>query len=396
MNKESSPFTPGNPVPVELFVGRSGQIKELIRYVKQTSSGKQENIFMAGDRGLGKSSLASFLRYYVSTQMNFVGIHVFLGRVSTLEGMAHHIFEELLKETRTEPWFENIAKFFGKYIKEIGLFNISVSFNPPEEDLKELVRKFPEAISNLLQKIKEQKKGLFLALDDINGLAEKAEFANWFKSFADEVATHYRDFPVLIMLIGLPEKRDVLSNLQPSLMRIFRVVGIEKLTDEEVEDFLSKAFQKAGMKVSPKAMKLMVTYSSGLPLLMHEIGDSAFWIDTDGIIDVNDAAQGIFTAAGKIGEKYLDPKVYRAIRSTRYRSILRKLGDIQISRNFMKKEIEAKLNESEKRVFHNFLKRIRELGVIEPDVESGRGAYRFVNAIYPLYIMMESQRSQKS
>jgi hypothetical protein len=54
--------------------------------------------------------------------------------------------------------------------------------------------------------------------------------------------------------------------------------------------------------------------------------------------------------------------------------------------------VEASLNESEKRIFHNFLRRIRELGVIEPDIEKGRGAYRFVNELYPIYIRMESQR----
>ncbi|MBN2316899.1 MAG: AAA family ATPase [Sedimentisphaerales bacterium] len=396
MDKERSPFTPGNPVPVELFVGRAQQIQELIRFARQASSGKQENVFLAGDRGIGKSSLASFLRYYVSTQMDMLGIHVFLGRVTTLEGMVHHIFEELLKETKTEPWFENITKFFGKHIKEVGLFGISVSFNPPEKELKDLVRKFPEALGNVLEKIKEQKKGLFIALDDINGLAEKAEFANWYKSFADEIATHHKEFPVFIMLIGLPEKRDVLSNLQPSLMRIFRVVGIDKLSDGEAEDFLCKAFDKAGLEVESDAVRPMVRYSSGLPLLVHEIGDAAFWIDTDGIIDKQDAFQGVMTAAGKIGEKYLDPKVYRAIRSQRYRSILRKLGHIPISRTFKKKEVEAELTDSEKGVFHNFLRRFRELGVIEPDVERGRGTYKFVNEIYPLYIMMESQKYLKT
>ncbi|MFQ6072556.1 MAG: AAA family ATPase [Methanosarcinales archaeon] len=394
-NKENSPFTPGSPVPVELFVGRSEQIKELIRYVRQISSGKQENVFLAGDRGIGKSSLASFLRYYVSTQKNIIGIHVFLGRVSTLEGMVHHIFEQLLKETKGQAWFEDIAKFFGKHIREIGLFGISVSFAPPEQDLKELVRKFPEALNNLLKKLKEQKEGLFIALDDINGLVENTEFANWYKSFVDEVATQYKDFPVFIMLIGLPEKRDILSNLQPSLMRIFRVVGIEKLSDKEVENFLSMAFEKADMEVESDAMELMVRFSSGLPLLMHEIGDATFWTDADGVIDKKDAVQGILTAAGKVGEKYLDPKVYRAILSPRYRSILRKLGEIRISRSFEKKEVEKRLNESEKRVFHNFLRKIRELGVIESDIERGRGAYRFANEIYPIYIRMESERYRR-
>ena len=43
----------------------------------------------------------------------------------------------------------------------------------------------------------------------------------------------------------------------------------------------------------------------------------------------------------------------------------------------------------------NFLRKMRELGVIEPDVEKERGTYRFVNEIYPLYIGIESQRFNK-
>ena len=394
-NKEKSPFTPGSPVPVELFVGRSNQIRELIMYVKQTSSGKQENIFLIGDRGIGKSSLASFLRYWVATQMNMLGVHVFLGRTSTLEQMVRHIFEQLLKETKVQTWFNDIAGLFGKYIKEIGLFGISVSFSPPEEDLKELVRKFPEALYNFLGKIKKQKAGLFIALDDINGLAEQKEFADWYKSFVDEVATHYKDFPVFTMLIGLPEKRDCLSSLQPSLMRIFRIVEIEKLSDSEVEQFISQAFDQANIKIEPVAIDLMVRYTSGLPLLMHEIGDATFWLDNDGLINNDDASHGILIAAEKVGEKYLDPKVYRAIKSTRYRSILRKLGEEPISRNFLRRNLESKLDENEKKVFNNFLRKMRNLGVIELDVERGSGAYRFINEIYPIYIWMESIKSKK-
>ena len=394
-SKEYSPFTPGSPVPVELFVGRLQQIEEIIRYIKHTLTGKQENIFLAGDRGIGKSSLASFLRHYVNTKENMLGLHVFLGGVFTLEDMTHHIFEQILKETVDQKWFENIAQFFGKYVKEIGLLGISVSFSPPEKDLKELVRRFPEALNNLLGRLKEQKRGLFIALDDINGLIEKPEFANWYKSFVDKIATHYKHFPVFIMLIGLPEKREVLAKQQPSLMRIFRVAEIEKLSDKEVSEFFSMAFKRVGMTVNHKALKLMARFSSGLPLLMHEIGDATFWVDDDGKIDEKDAIDGIFAAAEKVGQKYLDPKVYRAIRSKRYRSTLRKLGETTISRSFEKKSIERKLNKSERKVFHNFLTKMRKLGVIEPDIEKGRGAYRFVNEIYPLYIWMESKRYGK-
>ena len=394
-NKLTSPFTPGSPVPYELFVGRKEKIKELIRYVDQSLSGKQENVFLSGDRGIGKSSLASFLRYYVSTQKNILGVHTFLGRVSTLEEMVRYIFDQLLKVTKGQPSFEDISKLFGKHIKEVGLFGISLSFNPPEKDLRELVRNFPEAIYNLLQKIKSQRSGLFIILDDINGLVEKVEFANWYKSFVDEIATHYQNFPVFMMLIGLPEMRDVMAKLQPSLMRIFRVEDIEKLSNDEVQSFLSQAFEKVNIKVESDAMEYMVKYTSGLPLFMHEIGDATLWLDVDGIIDEMDAIHGILEAAEKIGAKYLDPKVYRTIRSPHYKSILRKLCELPASRNFRKKQIEKKLNANEKGVFHNFLRRIKQLGVIETDLEGGPGSYRFVNEIYPIYIRMESSRIKK-
>jgi hypothetical protein len=198
------------------------------------------------------------------------------------------------------------------------------------------------------------------------------------------------------MLIGLPEKRDLLSKIQPSLMRIFRVIEIEKLSDNEVRQFLSQTFEKVNIRIETEAMDLMVRFSSGLPLMMHEIGDATFWTDTDGIIDEKDASQGILTAAVKVGEKYLDPRIYRAIRSPRYRSILRKLSKVPISRNFQKKDVEKRLNENEKKVFHNFLRRGRELGMIETDIEKGVGAYRFVNEIYPIYIWMESKRAKSS
>ncbi|MDZ7261273.1 MAG: hypothetical protein ONB05_04105, partial [candidate division KSB1 bacterium] len=67
--------------------------------------------------------------------------------------------------------------------------------------------------------------------------------------------------------------------------------------------------------------------------------------------------------------KYLDPKVYRAVRSERYRSILRKLAKVPPSRYFTKKDVEARLNENEMNVFHHFLKRLSDLGIIEPDLE---------------------------
>lgn len=386
--KESSPFTPGNPVPIELFVGRAEPLEEILKYVRQTSAGKQENIFLAGERGIGKSSFARFLRT-LACRENLLAVHVFLGEVTTLEEMARRVIEQILKESNSQPWYNKISGYFRGYIEQLDLFGVAVSFRPPEDKMNEILRNFPEALKNIADKIKEDKKGLFIVLDDIDSISKTPEFANWFKSFVDKVATHYSSFPICIMLIGLPEIRDNLSLNQPSLMRIFRVVEIDKLKDSEVKSFFERAFGKANLKVEDKAMDVMVRLSSGLPIFMHEIGDAVFWINQDDIIRGEDVEKGIVSAADNIGKKYLDPKVYRAIRSESYRSILRKLGENLIFK-FKKQDMMTRLNENEQRVFDNFLRKMRDLGVIINDPEGGRGSYRFANEIYPIYIWMES------
>lgn len=383
--KDRSPFTPGNPVPVELFVGRTNQLEEILRNVKQARTGKQENIFLAGERGIGKSSFAKFV-CNMACKERLLSVHVFLGQVTSLDEMVRRVFEELLKVSNTQSWYGKISGYFENKIQQIDLFGVAVSFHPTAEDTRELVNNFPEALVNIAEKIKTEKKGLFIVLDDIDAISRTPEFANWYKSFVDKVATHFDYFPISIMLIGLPEFRDNLSRNQPSLMRVFRVVEIEKLQEKEVKDFFLRAFNKVNIAVQESAMEIMVDYSGGLPTIMHEIGDAIFWIDEDGIVKDDDVWKGVISAAESIGKKYLDPLVYRAIRSEKYRSILRKLG---VTTSFKKNEIVAKLTKEEKAVFDNFLRTMRDRCVIMIDQEADRGTYKFVNDIYPVYIFME-------
>ena len=389
-DKESSPFTPGTPVPPEFFVGRSRQIQSVQRYARQACSGRQENVFLAGDRGIGKSSLARFVRELCTKQFQMIGVHAVLTEVDSLEEMARRVFDQLLKAAHTQPWFDRIRGLFGDYVKDVGLFGVSVTFAPPQRDLRSLVREFPTAVNNAWERIRDQKRGLLVVLDDINGLACQKVFADWYKSLVDHMATQGWQVPLLMMLCGLPEMRDRLSDLQPSLMRIFRVVDIERLADEDVADFFRQAFGRMNIPVDADAIGTMVHYSSGLPALMHEIGDAAYWVDTNGRIGLDDAIEGIASAAEEVGKKYLDPRVYRAIRSERYKAILGKVATSVRRGEFTKRQVEETLNAQEKRVFGNFLRRMRELGVIEPDAERGRGSYRFVNRIFPVYISMQS------
>lgn len=388
--REYTPFTPGQRVPLDLFVGRTDTIDKIMDYIRRPPAGGQEHIFLSGERGIGKTSLAQYLTGPVQREANLLPVHVNVGGVTALEEMLRHLFEEVLNVANARPWYDKVRGLFGKYIDQLDVFGVKLAFNPPRESLEHLVSHFHEAIHNILESMRDETEGLFIVLDDINGLATNERFANWYKSFAESASMRYERFPVVFVLVGLPEIRSILNEQQPSLMRIFRVAEVPTLSDAEVEGFFEKAFAKVESGVEPEAMKRMVSLSGGLPILMQEIGDAIYRIDNDRVISEDDALAGCNEAAVAIGEKHLEQRVYRAIQSEGYMSILRKMGR-KGSIWFRKRDMLLELDDSEKRVFDNFLTKMKRLGVIMPFREMGSACYKFANPLYMLYVMLESR-----
>lgn len=389
--EKSSPFTPGNPVRAELFAGRHQQIQDVSNYLMQAASGRMENVFLTGERGIGKSSFASFTLQKARANNNMVGVHIFLGGVTTLEELVRKVIEELINEISDRSWYDTVSEFLGDYVRKVGVFGVTIEFRPPIENLSHIVGNFPDVLGGLLARISQHNDGVLIILDDINGLAETGLFANWYKSVVDHTATHFGAYPALIMLSGLPEKRDQLATQQPSLLRVFRALELGRLSDQEVESFFEMAFASADMNLTDEAMRVMVHFSSGLPIMMQEIGDATFWEDADGAISKQDAISGVGSAALNIGRKYMHPSVYNAIRSDRYQTIIRKLAVDSIQPSFTRQEVASSLTPEELGVFDNFLRRLRKLGVVELDPTGGRGTYRYTNQIFPIYMYAESQ-----
>ncbi|MCI0489722.1 MAG: ATP-binding protein [Blastocatellia bacterium] len=397
MTPESSPFTPGQPVPIEFFVGRISEVERLRSLVRASSiRGRFKVGFVAGERGIGKSSLASFVRRLSEREDEVAGVHVFLGGASGLQDMVRRAFDRLLKESIDKPWYENIREFFGDHVRKVGLFGASIELNVTAADLGILVDDFVPSLRRLLSKLKGDRKALLLILDDINGLADSAEFANWFKSTVDQIAIENEAFSVCILMVGLGERRHSLIKLQPSLARVFDLIEIHPWTDAETAEFYTKTFkQTAGVSLEDTALQTMIRFTGGLPVIAHEIGDAVWRIADGPVITNSEANAGIIIAAEIIGRKFLEPQIFQAIRSKRYRSILYKLADDPFTSSFQRSTIRKKLTSEEDKVFGNFLKRMRDLGAITSDKESGPGSYRFTNQLHQLYFWLEFLRARK-
>ncbi|MGH8011872.1 MAG: AAA family ATPase [Candidatus Binataceae bacterium] len=397
--KDYSPFTPGVPVPVEFFVGRLSEITLLKIKVLRSVIGGPQVAYVSGERGIGKTSLAAFVRRLVERDGQVLGIHVFLGGVPSLEECVRLIFDRLVKESFDKPWYQKIKDFLGTHIQQVGLFGVSVGFQASATDLQRLSQDFAPSLSALIEKLGDEKKAILLILDDINGLANLEEFANWLKSLIDEMATSHKRFPVCLMLVGLEERRQALVSLQPSLSRVFELVDIKAWDREETAQFYRDTFGKVGAHVEEKALDFLGELSGGLPVLAHEIGDAVFKVDNDGKIDTSDAVEGVIQAAEIVGRKYLEPQIFHAIRSTHYRSILSKLAvappESGLLMRFKRRDLLSSSSTDEKRVLDNFLRRMKELGVIRNEQDGGPGAYTFCNRLHYLYFRINAQEARR-
>lgn len=395
MPKDYSPFSPGQPVRHDLFVGRKKEIDVILKNVLISSTGRINVVFLSGERGIGKSSLASFVKYIAEIKHDVLCLHTFLGGIRNLNEMVNSIFEHLLNEIIHKPWYEKIKDFFTDRISEVDLFGTSFKFKAGNDELKHFVNHFGTALKNLQSKIKNDKKGLFIVLDEINGLTKRKDFANWLKSFVDEIATGREPLPLCLLLVGTEERRRELASNHESLARYFDLVEVHAWSNDETEDFYQKAFSKVGVGIEDSALNEMVGFTGGLPVLAHEIGDAVFYADTDYRINDQDASVGIIDAADAVGRKYLELKVFKSIKSPAYRNILRKLAAIPGYHQFKRDSALSLLNEKEKGVLDGFLSRMVELGVLTRQPESKPGIYQFKNLLHHLYYKIESMKTGK-
>jgi len=394
MPKDYSPFTPGIPVPVEFFVGRLNEVERTINAVKASTGGRLQVLFLVGERGIGKSSLASFVKYISEQEHQVIGLHIFLGGVTTLEETVRRIFVRLLKDSIDKKFYQKITEFFGTHLKQIDLFGITIEFEADKNDLRLMVEDFAPTLRNLMDKL-EEKKAILLILDDINGLANFPNFANWLKSLVDEIATSSKPLPLCLLLVGLEERRQAIISHQSSLARVFDVIEVKTWSETETIEFFKKAFSSVNIRVDERALSVLAKYTGGLPVLAHEIGDATFQLDTDNFIDKKDAEKGVINAAEIVGRKHLEPQVFQAIRSQKYRAILRNIAVNPSNISFRVGDIKPQLTRDEQRVFHNFLTKMKKLGVLQPDPDGEAGAYRFQNMLYYLYFWLETTRAKE-
>jgi hypothetical protein len=387
MDKGQSPFYPTQPVPVELFVGRQDQLDRIIqRGVGQVERGKPIAIFVQGEYGIGKSSIARYVQFLAAEKHSLLPIYVSLSPSQTPEDLAARVVEGAMHSGQIHPSRgDKIKTWLARYIGKQELFGFSVNLEALRSDASKIasVHGLLDFLGQALEK-SAGANGVFLVLDEINGLANQPWFAQMIKSLVDTNALAVKPLPLLLMMCGTEEKRRrMIENHQP-VERIFDVIDIEPLSEDETREFFHRAFEQAGTKVTDEGMHVLTLYSAGFPKVMHLIGDWAYWTDQDLVIDEQDAIVAVGNATEDFGRKYVDQQVVAALKSQDYRSILSKItSDLR----FLKQDVEQGLDDSERKKFNNFLQKMKALNVLRSGTV--KGEYIFNMSLVRLYLFLQ-------
>ena len=390
---KESPFQPGKPVSPDYFSGRKKILAKILRYVNKAHNGDAQHYFITGERGIGKTSLAKYVQNLTDDKM--IGVYVSNKGNESLEVLTTQIIEGILSKLPKDSVIDKAKKIFGDHIECIEIKGTKVNFRPGNSIGKDLVNNFAYYLNKIYKDIPNN-KGIFLIIDDINGLSESGDFANWYKRLVD-IMEFDEEYKILIyfLLASYPQKFQRLVNQDESFARIFHYDDMDYLSNEEVKEFFIDTFKTVGMICEEDALEIMITFSSGLPLMMQEIGEAVFW-ETDGkIVTKSHALTGVIEAGKLIGARQIKPVMDKSIRSENYESILLKLGEHSVD-YFKKSDFEPKLTQAERNVFHKFLQRATELNISESVGKDKSGEYRFSNRLNLVYFMILNLDKNKS
>lgn len=395
--KGRSPFYPGQPVPVELFVGRKKQIDRILRRgAAQVSLGKPIALFVQGEYGIGKSSIAQYAQAAAQiggASGSLYGIYAPLGGAKTIQDVAAIVLEATIQAGAYEHTrSEKIRNWLGKYIGEQTLFGVKINLAALEQDAPSLATPFGmlRFLTETLERLRETgTSGIFIVLDEINGIASEPSFAQFIKALVDANSAAPQPLPLLLMLCGAQERRRDMIRAHQSVDRVFDIVEIERMNDEEMTEFFTHAFESVKMSITPEAVRTLSYYSAGYPKIMHILGDCAFWEASGSEIDPVTAQNAVMEAAAEVGKRFVDQQVLAALRSPAYRSILDKIAQLDLgTETFTRADVSVGLTDDERGKLDSFLRKMVQLNVIRKG--DAQGEYIFNLMLVRLYLWLRT------
>ncbi|WP_083967236.1 AAA family ATPase [Methylosinus sp. R-45379] len=278
-------FTPSEEIrtPERLF-GREKNMRLIDRALN--SPGRQ--IFICGDRGVGKTSLAvTAAHLYAASQS--APIYVPCGKNTTFAAAIHaigtqtiDIRERIERPTTGRSFSLNIVGFGG-----------GVSTGAGGDVVIPVPKTIDEALDVIRYVARKRQGQVIIVIDEMERIESKGE-RELFAEFIKNIPTIDRD--VRFIFCGIASDIHDLLNSHPSAGRILETIRLEKLHHDFLWQIVTTVAEKVDVSIDREMLIRIGQISDGFPHFVHLIGDTLFWNIFDDPEDVKVAKQEHFRA----------------------------------------------------------------------------------------------------
>ncbi|MFC7243695.1 AAA family ATPase [Catellatospora aurea] len=244
-------FRPSVPIDDrDLFAGRIAQLQSLVEIA--TTDGQHGVVY--GERGVGKTSLASVCRSALANSRQFVAVKINCDVT------------------------DNFASIWGKFVDALSRMHESGEL--PTGSVKAIERAAEalgamevgprEAVDGLTILAKAHSVVVFIdefdtVLDDMT----KTLFANTVKALSDY------NVRATIIFVGVADTVDELIMEHESIGRNLVQILMPRMNSEELQDIVKTGLRAAEMTAEPAAISQLVRLSQGLPHYTHLLAQKA-------------------------------------------------------------------------------------------------------------------------
>ncbi|WFE37992.1 ATP-binding protein [Micromonospora sp. WMMD998] len=247
-------FRPSAPIDDRgLFAGRIKQLEQLVDIAMSPG----QHAVMYGERGVGKTSLASVCRNILSGSTGFIAVKIncdvtdnfasIWGKVVDGLGRMHEAGELPTADPGSAQAIERAAEVLGAM--EVG----------PRE-----------AVDGLSVLAKKHKVVVFIdEFDTVLDFTSRTLFANTIKTLSDY------NVDATLVFVGVADTVDELIAEHESIGRNLFQILMPRMTVEELTDIITTGLDAAGMTADQDAVSYIVKLSQGLPHYTHLLAQKA-------------------------------------------------------------------------------------------------------------------------
>lgn len=378
----SNAFAPNAPAEPEMLVGSRATVLRLLNEAERVHHGSARVAFLAGGRGMGKTSLARFVGEYLEIHSGWVTISVSQAGVKDVDEAVRRILDSTLQKSLTSRHLAPVAENLQRHVEPSFPLDLKAKLRLSSDELSIISERFDDILAHLAS-LGGDRNGVCLILDDIDDLVSGPAFGDWLKRLWDSAAVSSSAMRVgfFLLLTGVPTSARRLVSGNPSLGRIISVHQIEPWSESESADFFRERLAQSGLRAAPRALKLMVDATGGAPLLAQMIGYQIVRIAEAQDVDESDVIEAIEATWTLLVLQYLGPDLREKLTDWDTRAFRRWVLYSQDEYLDVQKLIKQ-MRPDEANALIAQLADLESAGVLRPDRKAGSGLYAFSSPLH--------------